>query len=111
MILADASALHSFIIEDVADIIALFTSVEDQATLRTVIEERPKEQLATLSPSEAAFLYLYDVSPGDIKGLLKSCWGNMGSALSDLPDEGFHSLMHDCIGHTLRVYVNTARGE
>jgi len=98
------SALHSFIIEDVADIIALFTSIEDQAALRAVIEERSKEQLATLSPSEAAFLRLYDVSPGDTRGLLKSGWGNMGSALSDLPDEGFRSLVHDCIAYILRVY-------
>ncbi|KAF9970975.1 hypothetical protein BGZ65_010732, partial [Modicella reniformis] len=98
------SALHSFIIEDVADVIALFPSDEDQAALKAVVEERPGEQLATLCSSEAAFLRLYDVSPGEMKILLKSGWGNMGSTLSDLPDEDFRSLVHSCFDYIRRIY-------
>ncbi|KAI8346706.1 hypothetical protein B0O80DRAFT_224562 [Mortierella sp. GBAus27b] len=98
------STLHSFIIEDVADVIALFPSDEDQAALKAVVEERRGEQLETLSFSEATFLRLYDVSPGEMKNLLKSGWGTMGSTLSDLPDEDFRSLVHTCFDYIQRIY-------
>ncbi|KAF9926765.1 hypothetical protein BGZ65_007144, partial [Modicella reniformis] len=98
------SALHSFIIEDVAEVIGLFPSDDDKAALRDVIEERRSEQLATLSLSEVAFLHLYDVSPEEMKNICKSGWGSMGSTLSDIPDEDFRALVHYCIGHLCRVY-------
>jgi hypothetical protein len=85
-------------------VIELFLSDEDQAALKAVIEERRGEQLATLSFSEAAFLRLYDVSPGEMKNLLNSGRGNIGSTLSDLPDEDFRSLVHSCFDYIRRIY-------
>ncbi|KAG0238861.1 hypothetical protein BGW42_000022 [Actinomortierella wolfii] len=103
--LAKESALHSFVIEDVASLLRIVTEESDKKELKAVLVERPGEQSRDLSESQKLYLALYNKGPNEIEELLDNGWRNVAptSGLTTLPDVEFRKD----IDFALR-YIHTA---
>ncbi|KAG0229499.1 hypothetical protein BGW41_003009 [Actinomortierella wolfii] len=89
--LTKESALHSFVIEDVASLLRLVTEESDKKDLKSVLVERVGEKHRDLSESEKSYLELYNKGPSGVEELLDNGWKNVAStsSLITLPDVEF----------------------
>ncbi|KAF9153424.1 hypothetical protein DFQ26_000586 [Actinomortierella ambigua] len=92
------SALHSFIIEDVDALLALFDDVKDKEEITRKMMTRQDEKLPGLSQAELNFIKLYEKSPEDLDVFLDT-HGREGisNLLEDKPSAEFRKVAHQCI--------------
>ncbi|KAF9955418.1 hypothetical protein BGZ72_003767, partial [Mortierella alpina] len=99
------SALHSFVIEGVDELLRLFDDKMDQKEIERVMIKRTGEGLPALSPAEHSFLQQYSMPPDDLDEFLATHgWRSVGDALQERPSDEFQRVAHDSITHVLRMY-------
>ncbi|KAF9982045.1 hypothetical protein BGZ65_003299 [Modicella reniformis] len=97
--------LHSFIIEDVEEVLMAFEDEADKAEIRAVLEARPGEPLQELNDSERAYLALFAKAPKEVGKLLDKSWTDISlDAQENNPDDDFRNLVHHWMKHLYLVY-------
>ncbi|KAG0262000.1 hypothetical protein DFQ27_002677 [Actinomortierella ambigua] len=91
------SALHSFVVEDVDALLALFDDVKDKEEITRIMMTR-QVKLPDLSQVELNFIKLYEKSPEDLNVFLRTHSSeSVSNLLEDKPSEEFQEVAHQCI--------------
>ncbi|KAF9546082.1 hypothetical protein EC957_010218 [Mortierella hygrophila] len=99
------SELHSFVIENVKEVLEAFEDEADKAEIRAVLEARPGEHLQDLNDSERAYLALFAKGPKEVGQLLDKSWTDISlHPQENNPDDDFRSFVHHWMKHLYLVY-------
>ncbi|KAF9168430.1 hypothetical protein BGX21_011571 [Mortierella sp. AD011] len=97
--------LHSFVIEDVEEVLMAFEDEADKAEIRAILEARPGELLQELNDSERAYLALFAKDPKEVGKLLDKSWKDISlDPQENNPDDDFRRLVHHWMNHLYLVY-------
>ena len=101
------TALHSFVVDDVEQVLELARD-EDRQTLEDRLEKRKGDEdklLPPLSEEEVRFLQLYQHTAEVLREKLATDgYRTFANSLTKKPQEDFQEIVHDSITHLLRVY-------
>ncbi|KAF9979470.1 hypothetical protein BGZ65_006520 [Modicella reniformis] len=99
------SALHSFVIEDVEELLEFFENSNDKEEIRRMMVKPDGEGLPALSAAERDFLEQYNLPPKElIEFVATHGWRNVGDSLQNKPSDEFQDIAHACITHVLSAY-------
>lgn len=97
--------LHSFVIENSADVLGLFPDARDQEEIKKELVGRTNEKLPALSSAEKALLEIYNKDPEELETLFaEKGWCAVGASLAEKPSADFQRLVYECLQQLLRVY-------
>ncbi|KAF9546044.1 hypothetical protein EC957_010180 [Mortierella hygrophila] len=99
------SKLHSFVIENVKEVLEAFEDEADKAEIYAVLEARPGEHLQELNDSERVYLALIAKDPKEVGKLLDKSWTDISlDPQENNLDDDFRSFVNHWMKHLYLVY-------
>ncbi|KAK3807233.1 MAG: hypothetical protein J3Q66DRAFT_392565 [Benniella sp.] len=99
------SALHSFVIEDVDAVLALFEAEMDQEEIASTMVAPQGKGLLELSEDELGFLAQFNMPRDElVEFMADHSWRSVGTPLENKPSAEFQKVAYSCVAHVLGTY-------
>jgi hypothetical protein len=99
------STLHSFVIEDVDAVLALFEAEEDQEEIASVMVAPQGKGLLELLKDELGFLAQFNMPRDElVEFMADHSWRSIATSLENKPSADFQKVAYSCVAHVLGTY-------
>jgi len=99
------SALHSFVIQDVDAVLALFQAEMDQEEIASAMVAPQGKGLLELSEDELGFLAQFNMPRDElVEFMADHSWRGVATPLEHKPSAEFQKVAYNCVAHVLGTY-------